>query len=220
LGKTYFYQVAPIYTDLNQGCGRRCIGEVTNEISALVRFTSSTNFSYTGAPQIYTVPAGVTWIGVDLLGAQGGTAGANGYTGGRGGQVTGTIPVTPGETLYVYTGGAGGGVTFDFDGTLSAANTYDAGWNGGGTGNNSYAGGGGGASDIRRNEFTVTNKALTSNIATLTTSLLMRHLMVRSRLHPSHQQRHSRMQRLHRMCPRRRVREQFAAPVRRRIRPH
>jgi hypothetical protein len=170
LGKTYFYQVAPIYSDLNQSCSNRCVGAATNEISALVRFTSSTDFAYTGEPQTYTVPAGVTWLGVDVAGAQGGTAGVNGYVGGAGGQSTATIPVTPGEILYVYAGGAGGGVTYNFDGTRSASNTYDAGWNGGGTGNNGYAGGGGGASDIRRNEFQVSNKALTSNIATLTTS--------------------------------------------------
>jgi hypothetical protein len=116
------------------------------------------------------VPQGVSWLQVDAQGGQGGTAGANGYIGGLGGKVSGTIPVTPGETLYLYTGGSGGGVSYNYDGSLAATNTYDAGWNGGGTGHNSNAGGGGGASDIRRNDFSVASASNTSGTVTMTTS--------------------------------------------------
>jgi hypothetical protein len=70
----------------------------------------------------------------------------------------------------VYTGGSGGGVSYEYDGTRTSANTYDAGWNGGGTGQNSNAGGGGGASDIRRNDFSVSSASNTSGTVTITTS--------------------------------------------------
>ncbi|MDW8158297.1 MAG: glycine-rich protein, partial [Bacteroidia bacterium] len=93
------------------------------------------NFSYTGGVQTYTVPPCVTSITVDVRGAQGG-----GPNGGNGARVTGTIPVTPGQVLYIYVGGQGG--------------CPGAGFNGGGNGQSVGGGfapgcGGGGASDIR-----------------------------------------------------------------------
>jgi hypothetical protein len=89
---------------------------------------------------------------LDASGAQGG----NGTTGvgGLGGRTQGALEVVPGETLYFYVGGAGGKPT--------------GGWNGGGAGRDSH-GGGGGATDVRR-PFVVSNSALTSNVATLTTT--------------------------------------------------
>ncbi|MCX6423657.1 MAG: glycine-rich protein, partial [Actinobacteria bacterium] len=161
-GTTYYYRVAPILL-LNDV---RTTAPYSSIVSATPTTVTSGTYSYTGAPLAFTVPAGVAWLQVDARAGQGGTAGANGYAGGLGGRTQATIPVTAGETLYLYVGGAGGRA-----GSISAANTYDVGWNGGGTGNNTAAGGGGGASDIRRNEFTVTNKSLASNVATLTTSL-------------------------------------------------
>jgi hypothetical protein len=89
---------------------------------------------------------------LDASGAQGGT-GSTGV-GGLGGRTQGALEVVPGETLYFYVGGAGAKPT--------------GGWNGGGVGQDSH-GGGGGATDVRR-PFVVTNSALTSNVATLTTS--------------------------------------------------
>jgi len=103
-------------------------------------------FLATGSVQDWTVPAGVTQVYVDISGAQGGAA----YGGGGGGaELTGTISVTPGETLHiiagsagqngwVYSAGAGGGggsfvyTTPDQSGILAAAG------GGGGAGSNRF----------------------------------------------------------------------------------
>jgi hypothetical protein len=62
-------------------------------------------FSYTGHRQTFTVPPGVTTIKIIALGASGG-ASTGGYgTGGDGGRVKATIPVTPDEKLVVFVGG-------------------------------------------------------------------------------------------------------------------
>jgi hypothetical protein len=92
-------------------------------------------FSYTGAAQTFTVPAGVTLVTVDAVGAAGGSAGG---TAGLGEEIQATLTVTPGDVLNVYVGGAGGNSSGAF--------------NGGGIGN----GGGGGASDIRMGGTTIT----------------------------------------------------------------
>lgn len=90
-------------------------------------------FTYTGAQQTFTVPAGVTSISVDAYGAQGGSN--NPATNiNYGGRVQADIAVTPGATIYIYVGEQPTGIT--------------GGFNGGGTGENSGQGGGG-ASDIR-----------------------------------------------------------------------
>lgn len=113
-------------------------------------------FEFTGAPQTWTVPEGVTSILVDASGAQGGGIGVivgppsnPGFPGGRGARVRTVIEVTPGESLQVFVGGAGGNITFPNTGG-------PGGWNGGGVGGTDNvdfkdpAGGGGGASDVRR----------------------------------------------------------------------
>jgi hypothetical protein len=151
IGTTFYYRIATRYTDASQSCNTNCISAYTSPVvSAETVFVQGRVFDYTGAPQIYTVPAGVTWLQVDALAGQGGTAGAFNYRGGLGGRTRATIPVTPGETLFVYTGGAGGGVMRDFDTSTTLPFTYSAGWNGGGTGNNSNAGGGGAAAKAVR----------------------------------------------------------------------
>lgn len=61
-------------------------------------------FSYTGNIQSFTVPYDVTSISVSLCGSQGG-ANPLGVLGGLGGSVTGTLPVTPNEVLYLFVGG-------------------------------------------------------------------------------------------------------------------
>ncbi len=98
----------------------------------------SKEFSYTGGRQSWVVPNGTNFIEVDAYGAQGGS-------GGKGGQVHARLAVTPGETLYIYVGGKGA----DQHGNRSP------GWNGGGQGGYSnysrHGGGGGGGTDIRRN---------------------------------------------------------------------
>ncbi|MEQ9502310.1 MAG: LruC domain-containing protein [Deltaproteobacteria bacterium] len=105
-------------------------------------------FTYTGAPQTFVVPAGVTSIDAVLIGAPGATVDGL-RRGGRGGRVTATLPVTPGETLYVYVGGNG--------------LRPQGGYNGGGFGNGSNSlasGGGGGATDIRRGGTSLMDRVL------------------------------------------------------------
>ncbi len=101
-------------------------------------FAQSTTFSTPGGPISYTVPAGITAIGVTANGAQGGNG--NGGSGGLGGQITCQLAVTAGQVLTLYVGGVG------VNGTGGSTNAGGA--NGGGSGYY-YAGGGGGASDIR-----------------------------------------------------------------------
>ncbi len=64
-----------------------------------------TRFDYTGADQVYTVPAGVGFIEISVWGAAGAPGGDPALGGGFS---TGTIPVTPGQqlTLTVGQGGA------------------------------------------------------------------------------------------------------------------
>ena len=99
----------------------------------------SSNYSYTGANQTFTVPAGVTTMSVAMWGAGGG---GNGGRGGAGAFIQGTLAVTPGQVLTVITGqgglpGAGGGNTVMFGG-------------GGATfANNTNCGAGGGRSAIQ-----------------------------------------------------------------------
>jgi hypothetical protein len=104
-------------------------------------------FGSTGTVQTYTVPAGVTAV---VATAVGGTGGNSGYAGGVGGVVSSNLPVTPGETLYVYVGGNGAGGP-------SAAGGFNGGGNASG-----YNGGasGGGASDVRTTSGDLTTRLL------------------------------------------------------------
>lgn len=102
--------------------------------TAPAQAAQSQTFAYTGAPQLYVVPAGVTSIDVTVSGGQGSAAGAS--TGGAGAVVAGSVSVTPGEVLQIDVGGSGA----------------SRGWNGGARGS-SDAVYGGGASDIRRPVF-------------------------------------------------------------------
>lgn len=99
-------------------------------------------FSYTGSVQTFTVPTGVTNLGVDVRGAMGGKDYLNYSTNSGGGRVQCNLAVTPGQVLYVYVGGRGA------DGTASTG-TVAGGFNGGGSRYYLYSGSGGGASDIR-----------------------------------------------------------------------
>jgi hypothetical protein len=107
---------------------------------------NSQTFNYTGASQTFVVPAGVTHVTVDALGAAGGpTSIAGTGVGGLGGRTTATIAVSPGETLTVRVGGQGE-ISF-----LVTGNEANGGFNGGGHGNGADGGGGGGgASDVTR----------------------------------------------------------------------
>ena len=100
-------------------------------------------FAYTGAEQVYTVPAGVTWIGATVGGAPGydTTTNQTGAVGDNnaGWEVFGELAVTPGERLYVEVGQAG---------LASGAATFGGG-GAGGSGALSSGASGGGASDVR-----------------------------------------------------------------------
>lgn len=104
----------------------------------------SVTFSYTGAVQHWVVPDGVTSVRVVA------TAGSGGPTAeaGRGGVVSGTVPVTPGNTLDIAVGGSAAG-----------GDNNAGGWPGGGNGavngNGSYAHGGGGASWVATSGGTI-----------------------------------------------------------------
>ncbi|MBK7131180.1 MAG: CUB domain-containing protein [Crocinitomicaceae bacterium] len=89
-------------------------------------------FNYTGGVQSYTVPAGVTSLTVVVEGAQGGGPGGLGAT------VTGTITVTPGQTLQIVVGGQGGCPAAGYGGGGSGQNSSIAGYQGCGGGGASY----------------------------------------------------------------------------------
>jgi Glycine rich protein len=96
-------------------------------------------FLYTGAEQMFMVPAGVTSVQVTAIGASGGTGVGNNPVGGLGERVSGEVNVTPGQPLYVIVGGGGQ------DGEEGG----EGGFNGGGAGGSNQGAGGGGASDVR-----------------------------------------------------------------------
>jgi hypothetical protein len=107
--------------------------------------TASQSFASTGEHP-FVVPAGVTSLQVSLVGGNGG-AGKGGAPGGIPATVTGTLAVSPGETLYAEVAGDGQTVGSGFEN----AGGYDGGASGGvssGLGG-AGGGGGGGASDLR-----------------------------------------------------------------------
>ena len=114
----------------NQWDGLRWTEPLALEVAPVV-------FAYTGAPQTYTVPAGVTSLGVDLAGGSGGPLPFRTTGHGLGGRVQAAMAVTPGEVLTVRVGGAAVGEA--------------GGYNGGGSGEaGRQASGGGGATDLAR----------------------------------------------------------------------
>jgi hypothetical protein len=91
---------------------------------------------------VYTVPAGVTSIQFELLGGDGYRNASGVSPNSRGGKVTATLAVTPGEKLQINVGGAGS--------NTAPVGSTTGGFNGGGAGGASNGGGGGGATDVRR----------------------------------------------------------------------
>jgi IPT/TIG domain-containing protein/glycine rich protein len=119
-------------------------------VSAAVTFSGSltafaasqTQFTYTGSEQSWTVPTDVVAVEVVAVGGAGGTScscSAGQAGGGHGATVDATIPVTPGETLYVEVGGTGANGTGTFNGGGGASDF----------GGNYLSGEGGGATDLR-----------------------------------------------------------------------
>ena len=117
-------------------------------------FAAGSTFTYKGYEQTYTVPAGVTSVTVTAIGGAGGTGtnyeqGTAAGAGGDAASVTATVPVTPGQVLYVEVGGVGG-TPFHPPTTTAACAVAPPAFNGGGTdGEGNCGGGGGGASDVR-----------------------------------------------------------------------
>jgi YD repeat-containing protein len=104
--------------------------------------SATVKFSYTGSPQAWTVPAGLTSIQVDVRGAQGG-----GPYGGLGARSVATLPVTPGQVLEVMVG--------------ANPSSWPGGYDGGGNGSSwGGSGGGGGASDIRMGGIALANRVV------------------------------------------------------------
>jgi hypothetical protein len=123
--------------------------------AALGDVTVPTTFSYeTGAPtQQYPVPAGITQVTITADGgsgaaAAGGTTSQPGGTGGVGGEVTATVPVTPSETLNVVVGGDAGADGNTCSGDDAASCGGPGAGPGGNSGNPAGGGGGGGASQV------------------------------------------------------------------------
>ncbi len=96
------------------GCGRSQLPSGASP-DAATRFDNadSQTFHYTGKEQQFKVPPGVHKINVEAWGAAGAESDV---AGGNGGRVSATIPVTPGEKLFVFVGGAASGAKGGFDG--------------------------------------------------------------------------------------------------------
>ena len=111
-------------------------GDCVNNLGTL-----TCTYTYTGAAQSWTVPAGVTQVTFVVDGAQGGTGQIAGGTqgfGGLGARTQATFAVSAGQIYQLMVGGTGSVTAGGFNG--GAGGTSSRNFNGGG---------GGGASDVR-----------------------------------------------------------------------
>ncbi|MBL7930747.1 MAG: T9SS type A sorting domain-containing protein [Bacteroidia bacterium] len=124
-------------------------------IASLAQVTNT--FTYTGAPQTFTVPPCVNALSVSIAGARGGN-GLNSSVGpgGFGGHIAAVISVTPGQVLNLYVGGMGANASP----SVGAAGGYNGGGAGGSQGSLYAGGGGGGASDIRISPYTLSDRII------------------------------------------------------------
>lgn len=100
-----------ISTSLINGNSNVSISTINFNVNAigLGPAVNTTNFSYTGSDQTWTVPYGVNSVQVVLNGAGGGSNARGSYdTPGSGGLVSGTLAVTPGTVLTIVVGASGG----------------------------------------------------------------------------------------------------------------
>lgn len=123
-------------------CGANVSFSAPNAVTTCVGTVRDT-FFFTGAPQTFTVPIGISMLTIETWGAQGGANWVNNVN--YGGYVKGDYPVTGGEVLTVYVGGQPTGIT--------------GGYNGGGNGEGAGKGGGG-ASDVRQGGTTYNNRII------------------------------------------------------------
>ncbi|MBK8641095.1 MAG: M36 family metallopeptidase [Saprospiraceae bacterium] len=146
------------YSALQASSGSRSDGTQAFDIppACMAQAPQTVCFDFTGGMQTWIVPAGVTSVTIEANGAEGATApssinvcGGSPDRGGRGGLATGTLAVTPGETLNIFVGQKG------FNGPGNA-------FNGGGSGCNdpSTCSGGGGASDVRKGGSGLANRVI------------------------------------------------------------
>jgi hypothetical protein len=114
--------------------------------------TGSKTFHFIHAVQSFKVPSGVKALTIVAFGARGGGSKQPSYgpPGALGAKITATIPVTPGQLLYVYVGGKG---------ILNKRGAGGGGFNGGGAAGR-YAYGGGGSSDIRIGKGRLSDRVL------------------------------------------------------------
>ncbi|MGZ8176639.1 glycine-rich protein [Williamsia sp. SKLECPSW1] len=110
-----------------------------NCTQALFQSDIRCTFTYTGAPQVFTVPQGLRRVLVEAVGAGGADTGGSGFASTKPGKTFAYAPVFGGQRLFVYVGGNG---QHNAPGSRIGAGGY----NGGGAG---YPNGGGGASDVR-----------------------------------------------------------------------
>ncbi|MBX3188584.1 MAG: hypothetical protein KF819_16325 [Labilithrix sp.] len=141
-GRSYAVTVVPKAggpTCAVTGGGTGTVGNAdVNDV--VVSCSGSQTFNATGAPQLFTVPAGISEVTIEAWGAQG-NRNVLGVVGALGGYATGKLGVTGGQVLHVYVGGGD-------------ATSIAGGFNGGGAAGpspcaNARGGGGGGASDVR-----------------------------------------------------------------------
>ena len=131
-------------------------------LSFFIITKAQVTFDYTGDVQFYVVQGCVDSVQVDVIGAEGGRgpvgcSSGTSEVGGKGGRVQATIPVTPGDTLFIYVGGKG-----EDDDLGSAGGGYNGGGDAAADDQYSYygGGGGGGASDIRLNGTTLSDRVV------------------------------------------------------------
>jgi len=109
--------------------------QTTTYYAQSVTKVDTATFTFTGAPQMWIVPDGVTEVEVDAYGARGGHSHCCSVPSaiidaGKGGRVEGILQVNPGDTLWMYVGGAGTNSPNNF----TKDPLYAGGWNGGGNG--------------------------------------------------------------------------------------
>lgn len=129
-------------------------GPVTTARPAAADVVRSVTFAFTGGPQQFLVPAGVSEVTVQAWGARGGRGQSTVFSdppmddltnlvttaqppGGLGGYTAGTVKVSaPGQILQVNVGGAGGDgyASSQYDQLPLSAGSGAAGYNGGGAG--------------------------------------------------------------------------------------
>jgi len=114
----------------------------------LVDIIANDIFSYTGADQTFTVPAGITSIDVKLWGGGGGGGAIGGWSygfpGGAGGYAGGTLAVTPDQNITIMVGAGGNSGTVP-----NSSPNYGGGARNCNTGSDCrYGGQGGGRSEV------------------------------------------------------------------------